>query len=417
MHPQSEPAPGTDAILFADDDEELKRDRPGEEPWKILIVDDDIEIHRVTRLVLSPFIFFERPIVLLFARSGPEARAVLGQHQDVAVAILDVVMETDDSGLLLARFIRDQYPNRKTRIILRTGQPGFAPELRVLLDYDINDYRAKAELTAERLLTAVATSLRSYRDIESAEQARAETLAARQANIAKTTFLANMSHELRTPLNAVIGNIELLQMTELTPRQLDLTESAATAAHILLNVVGDVLDLSKIEADRFEIDATEADLSELMTDLAGLFRPQAEKKRLTLSMEVASGLPSRVVTDPVRVRQVLMNFLANAIKFTNAGGVSMRVTAPGTQEATNGALVVRFEVTDTGVGFNPAKSEEIFEPFIQGDGSTTRTYGGSGLGLTIAKRVVELLGGRIGCASVPGQGSTFWCEIPLIAAR
>ena len=401
-------AVGSDDFIFA-------REEPTVHPpissgaWKVLVVDDDHEVHRVTKLVLSPFVFRERTITILSAYSAVEAREVLGENQDISVILLDVVMETDDAGLRLVHFIRHQYANPKTRIILRTGQPGYAPELRVMLDYDINDYRSKAELTAERLLTAIAVSLRSYMDIETAERATAQTQLAREAVVAKSTFLANMSHELRTPLNAVIGNIELLKLTELNARQIDIADSAAAAAKVLIALIGDILDLSKIESDRFDIDTYPSDLRALIEEVRTVLAASVDEKGLCLNIHVAEEVPRCVVTDGHRVRQILINLLGNAIKFTADGAIDLSVSCAVSR---TDITVLRFEVTDTGIGFDPAKANEIFEPFVQADSSLSRRYGGSGLGLAICRRIVELLGGTIGCRSADGSGATFWFEIP-----
>jgi signal transduction histidine kinase len=400
----------SDEFLFAR--EEPLPAEPVTATWKILVVDDDHEVHRVTRLVLSPFVFKNRRIEIISAHSAVEARTRLMDHHDISVILLDVVMETDDAGLRLVQFVREQYANRKTRIILRTGQPGYAPELKVLLDYDINDYRSKAELTAERLLTAVAVSLRSYLDIETAEHATAQSQMDREALIAKSTFLATMSHELRTPLNAVIGNIELLKLTELTDRQIDIADSAATAAKILIDLIGDVLDLSKIESDRFEIETAACEMEAILEEVRSVLAPSARAKNLRLETYVGPGVPAELATDPHRLRQVLINLASNGVKFTSSGGVFLTARCKSRRA---GVALIRLEVTDTGIGFAPDKSQIIFEAFVQADNSLSRRYGGSGLGLSISRRVVELMGGDVGCESEPGAGSRFWAEIPMAA--
>jgi len=250
------------------------------------------------------------------------------------------------------------------------------------------------------------------------ELMHAVSLRADEANVAKSTFLANMSHEIRTPLNAVIGNLELLSLSGLDEMQCQLANDSSVAAHMLLDIIGDLLDLSKIQADRFDIERLDVNLRQVLDDALTLIAPRAAQKGLRLVALVSDSVPATVIADPIRLRQVLVNFLGNAVKFTQEGGIFVTVRGerpdeiPATRDDPTRPML-RIEVTDTGPGFDPDRAEALFEPFVQEDLSTTRRFGGTGLGLAISRRIVELLGGEIGCSAVVGLGACFWCAIPL----
>jgi len=232
--------------------------------------------------------------------------------------------------------------------------------------------------------------------------------AAEEANKSKSEFLANMSHEIRTPLNGVIGMSDLLTDTPLTNDQKELTTTLKASANTLLSLIEDILDISKIEAGRFSIEETDYDLHSLINNTVSMLKVQAETKGITLTYNISPVTPYELVGDPHHLRQVLINLIGNAIKFTETGGVKLRVTTTSESETTAN---IRFEVIDTGIGIPIDAQASIFESFTQADSTTTRKYGGTGLGTTISKQIIELMGGEIGVHSTPLKGSTFWAQV------
>jgi len=572
--------------LFVDAEPSLKREDvkrvPVKLPWTVLIVDDNQEIHDLTRLVLNGFMFEGRSLNLLSAYSGHEAKEVLRQKNDIALVLLDVVMETDCAGLDVARAIRDEFGNTNIRIILRTGQPGTAPEEQVVINYDINDYKDKADITASKLKTMVVTALRGYRDLcrlefnrlslikvseisaglfhfqsqdkfcldilarlsvlwpldtvetvsesvpsslevrecngvlrvsfgmgeyascankpisdvvsdsvqkriqeafnqqkslflteqsilyiaaskrsycfilylegktvrnerdqelinvlcsnisiaydnvilvssleklnssleakvlkRTAELERSKEIAESSTN-AKSLFLANMSHEIRTPLNAILGFSQLLLINhDFSKEQFEMLQAIEHAGNHLLDVINDVLDLSKIEAGAMTLEACDFNLSELIDDLAVMFRMRCAQKGLNWSLEKVIPACSTVQGDQVKLRQILINLLGNAVKFTDLGSVSLRVVQEGKAKYI-------FEVSDTGPGIDLEDQHEIYNAFHQTRTAIHTT--GTGLGLAITKRQVELMGGQLSLESELLNGSCFSFSLDFISS-
>ena len=238
--------------------------------------------------------------------------------------------------------------------------------------------------------------------------ARANKLAdlAQNANMAKSAFLTTMSHEIRTPLNAIIGFSEMLQETPMNEGQLEDLQAIQSSGRILLDLINEILDLSKIEAGKLQLEYSQVDLREVVTEVVGLFRLSTGKKNIKIGLEFSDDLPQAICSDRTRLQQLLNNLLSNAVKFTAEGEINVRLWVEKEDDASDGSRYY-IAVRDTGIGIPEDKIDEVFLAFTQADSSTTRKYGGTGLGLAICFRIVEMLGGEISAVSQPGSGSTF----------
>ena len=237
---------------------------------------------------------------------------------------------------------------------------------------------------------------------------------AEEATRIKSEFLANMSHEIRTPMNGVLGMLDLLSETAMSPMQLDWVKTAHSSGQVLLELINDILDLTKLEVDKLEVELVDFNLVDLVEDVCILSSTPAFSKGLELNCQLPTDMPHRWRGDPMRIRQVLTNLTSNAVKFTEQGEVTVNITQ---SVDANNVDQLRFEVRDTGIGISNSILPNLFEPFVQADGATSRRFGGSGLGLSISKKLVELMGGAIGANSSFGKGSCFWFTLPLIKSE
>ncbi|MBF0584123.1 MAG: response regulator, partial [Magnetococcales bacterium] len=250
--------------------------------------------------------------------------------------------------------------------------------------------------------------LASHQDL-AREIKQAQDIALETARL-KAEFLSNMSHEIRTPIHGIIGLNALLLDSKLNKEQRELSAAARDSAQALLTIVNDILDFSRIESGKLEIRSEEFRPAKIVEEVAGLVMPQAQGKNIQLQLDHSNRIPPLLLGDPARIRQVLLNLVGNAVKFTKKGEVSIRVRM---EKKTKSQVTLRYSVTDTGIGISKADQHRLFQPFVQVDGSSTRPYGGTGLGLSIASRLVELMGGQIGYEGRKEKGSLFWFSIPL----
>jgi CheY-like chemotaxis protein len=397
-----------------DQNEVLQNQTMNLRPSQVLLVEDDPQMPEVLAGLLQ-----EANIALTHAGTGADAlRLVRDTHVDLV--LLDLGLP-DMEGFDLLRALKQSPETQSIPVIVLTAWNGTKDKL-CGFDLGAVDYLTKPFEAAE-LRARVCAVLRGKSLQDDLTQANrdltAAHLAAETAVRAKAEFLANMSHEIRTPMNGVIAMAGLLLETQLTPEQRGYVETIYNSGESLLTIINDILDFSKIESGKLELERQPLDLRVCVEEALDLLAPKAGEKKLDLAYQMDDGIPLQVLGDVTRVRQVLVNLLGNAIKFTEQGEVVIQVkviSAPSTNGDHSHAWQLHFAVRDTGIGIPVERLARLFKAFTQADASTARRFGGTGLGLAISRKLVELMGGKMWAESVPGKGSTFHFTLRFQAA-
>jgi signal transduction histidine kinase len=369
------------------------------EPWRVLVVDDDPEVHAVTRLALSDFEMDGRPLQLLIALSDREARRIWSETADIALVLLDVVMETEHAGFDFVRFVREEKKNAHTRIVLRTGQPGQAPALEVIARYEIDDYRTKTELTFERLNVLVSAALRTYRLLREMD-ARRQQLESSNRELERFAYV--VSHDLQAPLRSVVGFGQLLaaQVAEsVGPEASKMLSTMLSSARDMDQLIRDLLEYSRI--GRLATVKTDVDLNIVLNLACQRVRSVIDQRHA----EIRRGPLPTVLGNSGMLTQLFANLIDNAIKFQPDARPLVAIDA---RESASGWEI---RVADRGIGIEAEHLSEIFEPFRRVAESQEK-FPGTGIGLAICRRVAEVHGGRIHAESVKGQGTTMVLSLP-----
>lgn len=432
---------GDDDLLVFAEEAAPESTAAAQPAWKVLLVDDEPAVHQATKIALKFFSFENRAISFISAYSAAEAQQQLARHPDTALILLDVIMETQDAGLQVAKYVREELENKAVRIVLRTGQPGQVPEESVVVNYDINDYKTKLELTQQKLFTTLVSGLRAYRDLIALEESQAalerfnhnlETLvymrtealehevqAKEQAQAALKVYIHALTHDLRNPVTGmtnVLQSLMQLQMADEDPPMakipLSVLERMNAGCDRQLKMINTLIETHGIEIWGVAIERKPFSVAVLVEAVVADWQLRLEKKRVQIVVDIDASLP-KINGDYAQLWRVFENLLGNALKY-NPPGITITVTAKATAKATakvTGTSKLHCTVSDNGLGIPNSQQAAIFDLYQRGEAASPTK--GLGLGLYISRRIVEAHGGKIGLVSRAGEGAQFWFELPL----
>jgi two-component system sensor histidine kinase/response regulator len=416
-----------DDVIFQDDDVFNETDKP-EETWEILIIDDEEDVHQLTHFVLDDYSYQGKKLKFVSAYSAEEAKLVFNQHPNVAVIFLDVVMETNDAGLKLVEYIRERLKNHLVRIILRTGQPGYAPEKQVIVKYDINDYKNKTELTDQKLFTVMTSSLRSYSDIKTIESYRQHledkvaerTLELKEKNATllklnqqllnlnkeKNEFLSIAAHDLKNPLSAIQSLASIIHNSYDKLSKEKLMEFASMiefSSRKMFSLIKNLLNVNAIESKKIHLSYNTYDFHSCLQTVMKNYVETAKKKDIELQYQFKSEQNYSVFVDENALYQILDNLISNAIKYSPIG----KTVCINLFKSDN---KVRCEIQDQGTGIEKDEQKLLFGKFARLTPQPTGGEHSTGLGLYIVKKLVTAMKGKVWCESEFGKGAKFIVE-------